>query len=466
MTRTMITTHLRETLGDTHTPVGLYHKVRDHFPESALLESSDYHRSDESYSIIACGTLARFTLDASGELHVQDYGLGLPTLPEDQPLRDRLSHLIAAPQLEQPASTERFNGWLGMTGFEAAAFFDYRQPKLPPGELPLMRYAFFRHLIIFDHFRSRLMVVENVPYGSQPEGEIIGRLLLDRSFVQNGFQLVGEESASTSPHEFLRLVEKAKAHCQRGDVFQLVLSRRFEQAFLGDDLAVYRALRSVNPSPYLFHFDFADFRIFGSSPEAQLLIEHGKAQIHPIAGTFPRTGDDVADYQMAERLAEDAKENAEHVMLVDLARNDLSRHCRSVAVQSFREVQFFSHVIHLVSVVEGTLAEGTAPFEVFADTFPAGTLSGAPKHKALQLIDAYEPHARDCYGGAIGLFTPGGRIQHAITIRSFLSINGALRFQAGAGIVTDSVPEKELQEVNHKLAALRRALEAATTLVS
>ena len=190
---------------------------------------------------------------------------------------------------------------------------------------------------------------------------------------------------------YMEMVKKGIESCHRGDVFQIVLSRRFRQAFSGDEFNVYRALRNINPSPYLFFFDYGDYKLMGSSPESQLIIQNGKAIVHPIAGTFKRTGDDEIDQKMAEELLKDPKENAEHVMLVDLARNDLSRMCDDVTVAHYRQVQYYSHVIHLVSEVRGKVKPGTNPFELLAKTFPAGTLSGAPKFKAMELIDNYEP---------------------------------------------------------------------------
>jgi anthranilate synthase component 1 len=257
------------------------------------------------------------------------------------------------------------------------------------------------------------------------------------------------------------MVSKAKAHCQRGDVFQMVLSRRFSQQFKGDEFNVYRALRSINPSPYLFYFDYGNYKIFGSSPEMQLKTEGNKATINPIAGTFKRTGDDIKDEQLAADLLKDDKENSEHVMLVDLARNDLSKNTRNVRVSRMKDIQFYSHVIHIVSNVEGTMYDGDSALKVLGDTFPAGTLSGAPKNKAIRLIDQYEPTSRGFYGGCIGFIGINGETNHAITIRSFLSQGDTLHYQAGAGIVNESDEEKELAEVNNKLEALRRAIYTA-----
>ena len=284
---------------------------------------------------------------------------------------------------------------------------------------------------------------------------------MSRSLGRFSFEPIGEEEKNMPDERYLEMVRTGKEHCQRGNVFQVVLSRRFSQAFQGDEFNVYRALRSINPSPYLFFFDYGSYRLFGSSPEAQLVSNGHRARIHPIAGTFRRTGDDTKDAEAARELAADPKENAEHVMLVDLARNDLGRNAETVEVTQLREVQFFSHVIHLVSTVEGDLPADTNPVRLLADTFPAGTLSGAPKVRALQIIDKEEPTRRTYYGGAIGQFGLDGEVNHAIMIRSFLSRNNILHFQAGAGIVVDSVPAKELAEVDNKLAALRKAIQAA-----
>ena len=278
------------------------------------------------------------------------------------------------------------------------------------------------------------------------------------------FNCIDKPKSNLTDDDYKKMVNQAKAHCQRGDVFQLVLSRRFQQKFNGDEFNVYRALRSVNPSPYLFYFDYGDFKIFGSSPEAQLVVQNNKAEIHPIAGTFKRTGNDQKDADSALKLSKDPKENAEHVMLVDLARNDLSRNGSNVKVETYKEIQYFSHVIHLVSKVTAQLKANSSSLQVAADTFPAGTLSGAPKPKALELIEKYENLNRNTYGGAIGVIDFKGNYNHAIIIRSFLSKNHELFYQAGAGIVADSTPENELQEVFNKLGALNKALKFAETL--
>ena len=221
---------------------------------------------------------------------------------------------------------------------------------------------------------------------------------------------------------------------------------------------MYRVLRSINPSPYLFYFDYGSYKVFGSSPEAQMVVKDRVARVNPIAGTYKRTGNNEEDREKAEELAADPKENAEHIMLVDLARNDLGRHARNVRVEKLKEIHFYSHVIHLVSTVAGDLDPDTNPVRVFGDTFPAGTLSGAPKYKAIELINQYENQNRSLYGGALGFISFDGDINHAIVIRSFTSKDNTLYYQARAGIVTASDEEKELQEVNNKLGALKKAL--------
>ena len=357
------------------------------------------------------------------------------------------------------------NGLFGFISHEAVAYFeqlslDKNKDNL---DLPEIYYAVYQNIIAISLFNHEAHLFSHSLNGENNLDQIEKILNKDSNPVYT-FQKKGDKTSNLTDEEFIDLVHKAKAHCHRGDVFQLVLSRRFSQKFTGDEFNVYRTLRSVNPSPYLFFFDYGDFKIFGSSPEAQLVVEDGKAEIHPIAGTFKRTGDDAEDSAAAARLAADPKENIEHVMLVDLARNDLSRNGTQVVVEKNREIQFFSHVIHLVSKVTGLLKPKAKTYQVVADTFPAGTLSGAPKHMALQLIDRYEKTARNAYGGALGYMDFDGNFNHCIVIRSFTSKNQELHYQAGAGMVSKSVPENELQEVYNKLGALDKALTLAEKL--
>ena len=363
-------------------------------------------------------------------------------------------------------------GLYGYTSFDAVQFFDtvkFRERngatvQASVGAIPLMRYRLYQYVIAINHYKDELYICENIIPGIESELAVVESLIKSKDVPVYPFKAVGGESSNMDNEAYMAMVKKGIASCYRGDVFQIVLSRRFEQSFTGDELNVYRALRSINPSPYLFFFDYGDYKLMGSSPEAQIIIKNGKAIVHPIAGTFKRTGDDETDKKEAARLLTDAKENAEHVMLVDLARNDLSRLCDDVKVEHYREVQYFSHVIHLVSEVTGVVRPGTNPFELLAKTFPAGTLSGAPKIKAMQLIDEFEPTSRSNYGGGIGFMGFDGSCNHAIMIRTFLSKQNTLVYQAGAGVVAASKPENELQEVNNKLGALTKAIAFAETV--
>jgi anthranilate synthase component 1 len=361
-------------------------------------------------------------------------------------------------------------GLYGYTTYDAVQFFDtikLNSSKASPlgggleGAIPLMRYRLYQYVIAVNHFKDELFICENTIPGLESESAVVESLIKSKDVPIYPFRSKGKENSNMSALDYMEMVKKGIQSCYRGDVFQIVLSRRFDQGFSGDEFNVYRALRNINPSPYLFFFDYGDYKLMGSSPEAQLIIQNGKAVVHPIAGTYRRTGDDDIDERETEKLLNDKKENAEHVMLVDLARNDLSRLCDDVQVAHFREVQYYSHVIHLVSEVTGKVKPASNPFELLAKTFPAGTLSGAPKFKAMQLINGYEPTARSYYGGALGFMGFDGSCNHAIMIRTFLSKNNTLIYQAGAGIVAASKPESELQEVNNKLNALKKAIVVA-----
>jgi anthranilate synthase component 1 len=356
-------------------------------------------------------------------------------------------------------------GLFGYTSFDAIPLFEtiaFAESKKT--NFPLIRYRLYQYVIVFDHYKDELFICQNLLANETADTSLIESLIKNKDVPQFPFTPVGEERSNITNEAYKIMVEKGIQHCLRGDVFQIVLSRRFEQSFKGDEFNVYRALRSVNPSPYLFFFDYGDYKLMGSSPEAQLIVIINKAVMHPIAGTFKRTGNDEEDKALSAKLLEDAKENAEHVMLVDLARNDLSRSCTSVNVSHYKQVKYYSHVIHLVSEVVGSLDAGANPFSILAQTFPAGTLSGAPKFKALEIIDGLESTARGYYGGAIGFVGFNGGFNHAIMIRSFLSKDNTLYYQAGAGVVVSSNPESELQEVNNKLNALKRAVVLAADI--
>lgn len=459
-------------LADTTTPVAIYLRIRDIFPNSLLLESSEYHSRDNSVSYICCEPVAGIRLDQE-QLSIHYPGSTQKhTKPADAiNLRQEVATFRQA--FKEDASLDkklrvRPNGLFGYFTFNCVQHFEDIQltaAAVPDREIPMMQYHLYRFVIAIDHFHNELHIFEHqFEDGQVSEMDRIRYLIQNKNIPEYAFSREGEEQSAMDDADFISLVEKMKTHIARGDVFQIVPSRGFSQRFSGDEFNVYRALRSINPSPYLFYFDYGNFRIFGSSPEAQITIQNKEASIYPIAGTFKRTGDFEEDQQLARALQADPKESAEHVMLVDLARNDLSRHCANVEVKSYKEAQYYSHVIHLVSRVAGTLKNESAAFDVVADSFPAGTLSGAPKHKAIQLIDAYEGKSRGFYSGAIGYMSFDTDFNHAIMIRSFLSKKNTLHYQAGAGIVADSEPQKELQEVVNKIAALRKALILAESL--
>lgn len=466
MTTYKLNTKYRRLLADTTTPVSIYLRMRDVYPNSILLESSDYHSRENNMSYICCDAIAGILLhDGYLETSYPD-GTAQRKPAGEIDLRSEVSAFRNAFQYEDDTSF-RFisNGLFGYFTFDTVSHFEDIELGSEPDErrnIPSLQYHVYRYVIAIDHFRNELYVFEHRFEGDDAsELDKVQYLIQNKNFPEYSFALAGEETSNMGDEDFRQLVETMKTHIYRGDVFQIVPSRAYARSFTGDEFNVYRALRSINPSPYLFYFDYGDFKLFGSSPEAQLTIRRREATIYPIAGTFKRTGNAERDEQIAEALKADPKENAEHVMLVDLARNDLSRHCENVHVKTYKEAQYYSHVIHLVSRVVGTLRDEANSFDVVGDTFPAGTLSGAPKHMAMQLIDRYENYQRSFYSGAIGFMGFGGDFNHAIMIRSFLSKRNTLHYQAGAGIVADSEPEKELQEVNNKIAALRKAMEMA-----
>jgi anthranilate synthase component 1 len=459
-----ITTYTKTLLADTLTPVNIYLKLRDVFAGSILLESSDYHGHENSLSFICCDPIASFQVQHNeaaiaypdGTLRKEKIsGVGHVTT-----LLDEFRSCFAVDQSvgkKYPSS-----GLFGYMAYDAVRFFEEVSVDQKNKIIPDVLYKFYRYVIVVDHFSNELSLYEH-GYNAQSRSSLdrVEQIIFSNRFATYKFSVVNGEESNFTDEEFLGVIEKGKEHCYRGDVFQIVLSRRFQCGFKGDEFNVYRALRSINPSPYLFYFDYGSFKLIGSSPEAQLQVKGGKAHIYPIAGTFRRSGNDQEDAAIAERLAADEKENAEHVMLVDLARNDMSRNASQVHVEVFKEIQFYSHVIHLVSKVSGMLRDEASVIGMAADTFPAGTLSGAPKHMAMTLINKYENINRSFYGGAIGFIGFDGSFNHAIMIRTFLSHENKLIYQAGAGVVSKSKAESELQEVNNKLAALRKAVSLA-----
>ena len=454
-------THYKKILADTITPVSIYLKIRDKYPNSILLESSDYHANDNSFSYICFNPIASIKVDDDAITQ---------TFPDGSEMKNKVRNVTEMihkfTKRFKVKSDEDFkfinNGIFGYTAYDAVKHFEDVEISKKPNslEIPDVYYAVYQNIIAINHFKNEAYIFAHCFETENNIDEIL-QLISSKNFASYKFTTNSEIQSNLTDEEYKDQVELAKQHCARGDVFQLVLSKKFSQEFKGDEFNVYRALRSINPSPYLFYFDYGDFKIFGSSPEAQLVVNNGQAEIHPIAGTFKRTGNDEDDQKLAKQLAEDDKENAEHVMLVDLARNDLSRHGSEVKVVTYREAQFFSHVIHLVSKVTGKVHDKTPTMQVVADTFPAGTLSGAPKHKAMQLIEKYEKTSRAFYGGAIGFMDFDGNYNHAIMIRTFMSKNHHLHWQAGAGLVSRSNPESELQEVYNKLGALTNAIELA-----
>lgn len=469
MKKIEIQTTCKQMLADVFTPVGIYLRLRDRFRDTILLESTDHHAAENSWSFICVNAIAGIEMLDAATLEYK--------LPAQKPECLTVKNKKDVPTLlwdfmkrfenvSADCKEAKFaQGLYGYTAFDAVPFFeDVTFTKIPPKGIGELRYRLYQYVVAINHYKDELFICENKIDGVESELPLLESLIRSKDVPVFPFSMKGDESSNLTNEEYIEIVKKGIASCMRGDVFQIVLSRRFQQSFSGDEFNVYRALRSINPSPYLFFFDYGDYKLMGSSPESQIIINNGKAVVHPIAGTFKRTGDDETDQREAERLLKDAKENAEHVMLVDLARNDLSRVCDEVSVAHYRQVQYYSHVIHLVSEVTGKIRPNSNPFELLAKTFPAGTLSGAPKIKAMQLIDAYEPTSRSYYGGAIGFMGFDGSCNHAIMIRTFLSKDNKLIYQAGAGVVAASKPENELQEVNNKLGALKKAIQFAENI--
>ena len=478
-------TATRRILGDMQTPVSVYLRIRDLYPQSALMESSDYHSHENARSFIAFCPLANISI-AHGmattsypDANIQDSSStyadsitqspGTTTIMTDCPqcsdvvaaLEDFLAHFSVC------GSSSEYCGLYGYTTFNAVRYFEHipiKDETYKENDAPDLLYILYKYVVVFDHFSGSMTLIELLNDCEEDHLDQLQRLCCTGSATPLAFRAEGPVTSTLTDDQHRENIRRGIRHCLSGDVFQIVLSRRFVQRYTGDDIQLYRALRSINPSPYLFYFDFGGFRIFGSSPETHCRIDGQTAYIDPIAGTTRRTGDPAADRLAAEHLRNDPKENAEHVMLVDLARNNLSRNCHDVHVDFYKDMQFYSHVIHLVSRVSGTLNSNATPIRTFIDTFPAGTLSGAPKVRAMQLISEYEPHNRGAYGGCIGFIGLDGSLNQAITIRTFVSRGGELWFQAGGGIVAKSNVEAELQEVNNKLGALRRAISEAEKL--
>lgn len=459
-------TNSKTILGDLNTPVSIYLKVRDLFSQSALMESSDYHAGENSLSFISIYPLASIGIN-KGEVTTTfpDRSIEKELLSKDLSVEKAINGFIRS--FKVTGNYSNYCGLYGYTTFNAVKYFEnipIKESHDDRNDAPDILYLLYKYVIVFNHFKNELTLIEMLSDGEKSNFQQLESAIDSRNYASYNFNITGKITSPITDEQHKANIRKGIAHCLRGDVFQIVLSRRFVQPFEGDDFKVYRALRSINPSPYLFYFDFGGYRIFGSSPETHCRIEGKQAYIDPIAGTTKRTGDALKDKELTEELLKDPKENAEHTMLVDLARNDLSRNCHDVRVLFYKEPQYYSHVIHLVSRVNGTLNDGADTIKSFIDTFPAGTLSGAPKVRAMQLISEIEPHNRGAYGGCIGFIGLNGDLNQAITIRTFVSRNNELWFQAGGGIVAGSKEENELQEVNNKLGALKKAIDLAVTL--
>lgn len=472
MQKIKIETTYKKTLSDVYTPVSIYLRLRDKFRDTVLLESADYGSAENSRSIIG--------INAIGGIEVKNLGAIEFKYPNRKPEKMGVANHLDVPDLlwaymlqydVQPVDNKLVKfaqGLFGYVSYNAVQFFDTiiinHANNEPDREVPLMRYRLYQYVIVINHFKNELFICENKINGLESEINLVETLINNKDVPVFPFALNGTESSNKTDEEHLAMIDKGIKSCLRGDVFQIVLGRRFQQQFTGDDFNVYRALRSINPSPYLFYFDYGDYKLLGSSPESQLIVRDGKAIVHPIAGTYKKTGDEVADKKAGEALLKDEKEIAEHTMLVDLARNDLSRNCDNVHLNYYKQIHSFSHVMHIVSEVAGDTRENANPFILLANTFPAGTLSGAPKFKAMQLIDEYEHDSRSYYAGTIGFVGFDGSFVHAIMIRTFLSKNNTLYYQAGGGIVAKSNPANELQEVHNKLGALKQALIVASSI--
>lgn len=465
-----VSSQVQQLIADSVTPTSLYRKLRARFSHMKLLEGAEVSERGTCFSFLLLEPFAWIQAqESSCEMSFPDGHTETHALAQPEQLMTCLQNFFERFQFDTPSNPNIRNGLFGYFRYEAVQSFEHilLHQKLSEEEaVPLLRYEIFRHVIAINHIRNEVFLLTNSPSGEDGAHERFLETLrevLGSTYPQEeAFQQIGSPESNMTDDEQSAMIASCKQHIQRGDVFQIVPSRKFKQAYSGDNFQVYRALRVVNPSPYLYYGDYGDYQIFGSSPEAQIIVQNGRAEIHPIAGTCPRSGDIEQDELAVQELCDDPKENSEHVMLVDLARNDLSRHCDDVRVDAYREVHRYSHVFHLVSKVSGRLREGVSALRVLADTFPAGTLSGAPKFKAMELIDRYEKGARGIYAGGLGFFDTEGGCLHAILIRSFLAKDGFLFRQAGGGVVDESDPEKELLEVRNKLQALQKALDLAS----
>lgn len=457
--------YTKKVYADQITPISAYLNVRGLFAGSFLLESSEMNDKENARSIICANPIAGIELKETTLNTYYKQESSSKNTRDIESIQEELNRFFQSFFIEN--EYEGINGFFGFQSFESVKYFETKKANLCPitdATLPILDYRLFQYVICFNHFNNEILFIENAEVDQPSTLDELETEVLTKRSATFPFNLHSEEVAFDTDQDFIEKVKLAQEHCQNGDVFQMVLSRKFKVGYRGDEFNVYRALRHINPSPYLFYFDYGSFKIFGSSPEAQIRISNKEALINPIAGTFKRTGNKELDQQLGIKLLEDKKESAEHAMLVDLARNDLNRHCSEVEVSEYKSIKLFSHVIHIASTVKGKLNSVADGIQVLADTFPAGTLSGAPKIKAIQLLSDIEKDPRGFYGGSIGFIDFNGDINQAIIIRSFLARNNEILYRAGAGIVYKSDPESELQEVSNKLAALRKALVEAEKL--
>ena len=450
-------------LADLDTPVGIYLKVRDLFAESALLESSDYQSKENSFSIIGVEPIASYKIC---DKHIYKQYPNKEEVKEE--IKDDYNFVSSfqsfISQFELIGDESKVNGFLGYTSYSAVQYLipTIQNNKEEKSDIPHFYQILYRFLIVIDHLSNELTLVENIPSGDESRIDAFKNILSVNNISTFQFHKIGEEYTDISDEEQKAQIATGIDLCKKGILSQIVISKKYHQKFEGDEFNVYRSLRSINPSPYLFYFDFGAFKIFGSSPETHCKVKANKVTIDPIAGTYFRTGDIVKDQSLALKLLEDTKEVGEHDMLVDFAKNDLTKHCHNVQVEFYKNVQFYSHVIHLVSRVSATLNDNENSIRILADTFPAGTLVGSPKIEALNYINEIEKSDRGFYGGCIGYIGFNGDISQAITIRSMLSKSNVLHYQAGGGIVALSTVEKEQQEVKAKTQALRKAIDGAS----
>lgn len=471
MKKIIITTTSKKLLSDFYTPVGIYLRLRDRFRDSILMESSDHQAEGGTFSYIGINAIAGIEMRDEHKIEIK-YPLMDPqkeTNVKGQKIEDRLWKFMNDFEFQNTTSDVAMaQGLYGYFAYDSVQLFEkitFRDRKEDlSNAIPIIRFRLYQYVIAINHTNNELTLIENHVKGLQSKADVLLKWIQSKDVPYYLFKKIEEESSPVSDEEFLDMVANGIDHCAKGDVFQVVVSRPFLQKFRGDDFNVYRSLRNINPSPYLFYFDYGDYHLFGSSPESQLLIDEDKALVQPIAGTYRRNGNRAIDAQLAGQLLNDKKEQSEHIMLVDLARNDLSRIGSDVQVTRFSEIKYFSHVIHVESSVQANLTSGHNPFSAIAATFPAGTLSGAPKYRAMEIIDKEEGSLRSYYGGSIGFVGFNGSVKQAIMIRTFLGKNNCLTYRAGAGVTISSDPNRELQEVNNKLYALTKAVEAAQTL--